>query len=359
MKHLKLLVVIYICSICILSTNLFAQMTWTQTTANAGWSARNAHASAVFDNKMWVMGGCNDNGSNFYNDVWYSSNGVNWTEAAANAGWSARSGYTSVIFDNEMWVMGGFDLSICRNDVWYSTDGMNWTQATANAGWSARFLHTSVVFDNKMWVMGGFDLSNCRNDVWYSTDGVNWTQTTANAGWSARFGHTSVMFDNKMWVIGGGDNNANYKNDIWYSSDGVSWTQATANAGWSARIYHTSVVFDNNMWAMGGNDGSNVLNDVWYSIGLNGIEEENHSTLSANRLTLEVYPNPAKTFFNIRSSLFTLNSALKLYDVTGNMVKSTELKGKNNRMSLDGIKNGVYFVQVGDEMVKEKLVITK
>jgi hypothetical protein len=27
-------------------------------------------------------------------------------------------------------------------------------------------------------------------------------------------------------------------------------------------------------------------------------------------------------------------------------VKSEELKGKNNRVSLNGIKNGVYFVQV-------------
>jgi hypothetical protein len=163
MKRLKLLAVICVCYMSILSTILFAQMTWTQATANAGWSARSNHTSVVFDNKMWVIGGWD--GSN-RNDVWYSLNGINWTRATANAQWSARVGHTSVVFDNKIWVCGGFPYS---NDVWYSSDGINWTQATANAGWSARTGHTSVVFNNKMWVIGGHYYSNYLNDVWYST----------------------------------------------------------------------------------------------------------------------------------------------------------------------------------------------
>ena len=31
--------------------------TWTQATANAQFSARKGHSSAVFNNKMWVIGG--------------------------------------------------------------------------------------------------------------------------------------------------------------------------------------------------------------------------------------------------------------------------------------------------------------
>jgi hypothetical protein len=46
---------------------------WTQATAAAGWTARHVHASVVFDNKMWVLGGYN---TARRNDVWYSSNGV-------------------------------------------------------------------------------------------------------------------------------------------------------------------------------------------------------------------------------------------------------------------------------------------
>jgi hypothetical protein len=87
--------------------------------------------------------------------------------------------------------------------------------------------------------------------------------------------------------------------------------------------------------------------------------EENRSPLPADRLSLKIFPNPAKTFFIVRLPQTADRSQIKIFDVSGKIVKSEELKGKNNRISLNGIKNGVYFVKVGNEMVKEKLVVTK
>ncbi|MEM5853852.1 MAG: DUF2341 domain-containing protein, partial [Candidatus Aenigmatarchaeota archaeon] len=130
----------------------------------------------------------------------------------ANAGWRARYAHTSVVFNNKIWVIGGYDGSY-KNDVWYSSDGINWTQATSNAGWSARYSHSSVVFNNKIWVIGGYD-GSYKNDVWYSSDGINWTQATSNAGWNIRYGHSSVVFNNKMWVMGGWTGSS-FKNDVW------------------------------------------------------------------------------------------------------------------------------------------------
>jgi MoaA/NifB/PqqE/SkfB family radical SAM enzyme len=46
--------------------------------------------------------------------------------------------------------------------------------------------------------------------------------------------------------------------------------------------------------------------------------------------------------------------------VTGKVVKELESSGNRElRVSLDGINPGVYFVRVGNEMVKEKLVVTR
>ncbi len=87
------------------------------------------------------------------------------------------------------------------------------------------------------------------------------------------------------------------------------------------------------------------------------IEEIKSCKLSVDNFS--VFPNPAKTFFNVRSSLLAFPSSLKLFDVSGKQVKSKELSVKNCRVSLDGIKNGVYFVRVNGVMVKEKLVVTK
>ena len=49
----------------------------------------------MFDNKIWILGGTSDRASIFntngdtvyYNDVWYSANGIDWTRAIADAPW--------------------------------------------------------------------------------------------------------------------------------------------------------------------------------------------------------------------------------------------------------------------------------
>jgi len=253
-----------------LQQTFFDGSTWSEATASAAWSERFWHTSLAYDNKMWVMGGFD--GTNYKNDVWYSTDGITWTQATASAGWSARYTLTSLVFDNKMWVLGGSNGTIRFNDVWYSTDGITWTQATSSAGWSARSGHASVVFDDgsgeKMWVMGGDQvIGSCNGsgnrlcrDVWHSTDGATWTQATASAGFERRTFHGSVVFDNKMWVLGGADYPAR-KNDVWYSTNGITWTEATSAADWSARLVPASVVYNNKIWVMSGES----KNDVWSS----------------------------------------------------------------------------------------------
>ena len=57
---------------------------------------------------MWVLGGY-DGPEIGQNDVWYSTNGMNWTQTTAAAGWSARNAPTSLVYNNKMWVIGGWD----------------------------------------------------------------------------------------------------------------------------------------------------------------------------------------------------------------------------------------------------------
>jgi len=98
-----------------------------------------------------------------------------------------------------------------------------------------------------------------------------------------------------------------------------------------------------------------------------GIEEQTIENYKLKIDNFSVYPNPAKTYFTIRLPQ-TLNQVqgdkcvVKIFNVTGKIVKDEKLKGSKDeefRISLDGIKNGVYFIQAGDELIREKLVITK
>ena len=240
---------------------------WTQA-PTPSWPGRGSHSSAVFDNKIWVMGGIIGPGSgNTANDVWYTSDGFSWTSATLNAEWSPRGCHTSVVFDGKIWVIGGssagYSYSTRLSDVWYSSDGANWHCATSTAPWGPRGTHTSVVFDGKMWVIGGWTSSDDKNDVWYSTDGEHWLQEP-DATWGARDGHTSVVFDNKMWVIGG-SNSSDFYTDVWYSGNGADWHESTNNPVWGPRRRHTSVVHDGRMWIIGGADDYSS-HGIWHSM---------------------------------------------------------------------------------------------
>jgi len=88
-----------------------------------------------------------------------------------------------------------------------------------------------------------------------------------------------------------------------------------------------------------------------------GIEEQ--LTPSASLHLFEIYPNPAKSYFAIRLPQSADRSQIKIFDVSGKIVKEVRSEEQETRISLDGIKNGVYFVRVGNEMATKKLVITK
>ena len=241
-------------------------VSWTLATASAAFGDKVAHTSLVYDDgtgeKMWVIGGLKDAVTET-NDVWHSVDGVNWIEATAAAAFSPRFEHTSAVFDGKMWVIGGKDP--IQDDVWYSTDGIAWQLATDTAAFGIKEHHTTVVYDDgtgeKMWVIGG---NLGAGEVWHSVDGVTWTQATAAAAFVERTCHTSVVFDNKMWVMGGADQTSTRVNDVWYSTDGANWTQVTAAAGWSPRQECTSVDYKSKMWAIGGYVPG-LHNDVWYS----------------------------------------------------------------------------------------------
>ncbi len=242
-----------------------AQTTWHCATNSAPWTARYGHTGVVFDGQMWILGGCKDYSSVFFNDVWRSSNGIDWTQATAAAPWARRNGHTSVAFAGKLWVIGGVRGSSYYNDVWCSSDGTNWTEVTSSAEWSPRTLHSSVVFDGKIWVIGGENTSGALKDVWNSTDGIHWNLVTDSPEWTARGRHECVVSNGSIWLIGGTDASGRL-NDVWRSSDGETWTECTPAASWATRWGHRSVEFNGSLWVLAGSYPGGYYNDVWNSV---------------------------------------------------------------------------------------------
>lgn len=198
---------------------------WTLVNNRAPWGNRVLHYTLVHDGKIWVMGGQtilqfapSVPEEVFYNDVWSSEDGVSWTRVTPHAAWAPRGMIGgSAVFNGRMWILGGgtYDTPATParkfyNDVWSSADGVNWTRHVEFAPWPARQYHEVAVFDGRMWVMEGYDGHGNRNDVWYSPDGVNWRELP-DTPWAPRHAASVFTYGDALWMVAGN----NMFPDVW------------------------------------------------------------------------------------------------------------------------------------------------
>lgn len=169
-------------------------VTWVCATHEAEYGDRNGVAVAVFGGKMWLMGGQTPApgkgfgnpdhkgyaGIDMNNDVWSSTDGVHWSRVVAHAPWRPRMWFAAQTYADRLWILGGYDNDAYANlaDIWYTADGVHWNEFNAAAPWSARHMPTTYVFDGSLWVVAGNSWPYT-NDVWRLTvEAVSATDAT-------------------------------------------------------------------------------------------------------------------------------------------------------------------------------------
>jgi PKD repeat protein len=223
---------------------------WTQL-PDAPWGERQELTSVVMPNGDIVVIGGVETGVNppngWTNDSWISTNqGVSWTQQTANAGWTARYGQSSnVMPDGSIVMIGGFDGSF-KNDVWRSTDsGVTWNKLPDNT-LTVRNRHSTVVMpDGSIVLMGGYDTPSdlYLNDVWRSTDnGVTWIQVKLGA-WSSglQASEAAVMRDGSIILTGGYGPGITFKNDVWRLNPTGSSAQNPSHTYTTPGIYQVAL----------------------------------------------------------------------------------------------------------------------
>jgi hypothetical protein len=63
---------------------------------------------------------------------------------------------------------------------------------------------------------------------------------------------------------------------------------------------------------------------------------------------VSIYPNPAHTTLNVNTNGIAAGSLVRLYDLTGKMVATQQVKGVNTQVNVSTLKSGVYFVRLED-----------
>lgn len=192
--------------------------------------------------------------SQFFNDVWASSDGAEWRLLTDDAPWSGRAGLSAAVLDDHIYVLGGSrndDTAIIGpggparvyyNDVWRSADGVEWELLTDDAPWAARAGAAVVATDGRLFVIGGEEGFTCEplpdceapyfNDVWSSSDGTTWDLVTDDAPWSPRPGHVCEPLEGRI-VCFGGFGLVENPLDVWVTENGSTWQQAEGSP-WNA-----------------------------------------------------------------------------------------------------------------------------
>lgn len=109
---------------------------WVLETPAPGFKARDLHQTNVFENKLWVIGGnASIPGSvEGLSDVWSSENGVDWSRGSGLP--EAIRAHTVVNFNQKMFIIGGGDNNGRTNAVWSYDSVDKWRRA----------FHTTIEF---------------------------------------------------------------------------------------------------------------------------------------------------------------------------------------------------------------------
>lgn len=243
---------------------------WTLVTDKAPWKNRRSVTTAVFKNKLWLMGGWDQYDYRYDNKIWYTEDGENWILATSSTPrFEGREGHTLNVYDGKLWLMGGvnFVKRITYNDVWYSENGYDWVLATSSAPWTPRYDHAVSVFKDSLYLTGGLHINthNTESEVWVSKNGIDWEHRVPD--WPSRHGHISESYNNALWVIGGWNVTIDKGvNDTWFTYDGFKWMKTDSDGPWIGREDHMGDIFKGKMWVTGGMDTNEHWNsDVYYS----------------------------------------------------------------------------------------------
>ncbi len=255
------------------------------TASNGLPSARADFGAAEWNDRLFVVGGEDDNG-NVTNTVYVSpplTSGGNIT-----SGWStstpinvARSGLTAIAYANNLYTLGGYDGSNYLNDVQYNQINTNGTLDS----WSfTTSLPTAIrqgdgfAANGYMYLVGGRkNDSSCDSNTLIAPISANTTIASGNnptgiGEWyetssrysGDRFGSAAVYDQGKVYVLGGGCTAplTVQQDDFDPSIDGSQWS---STVGMSAATFCTSVS-GNALHSSGGTDRADTV-DVDVSSG--------------------------------------------------------------------------------------------
>lgn len=138
-----------------------------QSLGSAPWGLRESFSAATYNDQIWVMGGLNGLSGPLQgqalNDIWnYEPSSNKWSlfkHEGINSGhapWLVRGFFKSAVFLDRLWIIGGVgnDGHII-NDIWSFTNYTSQWKQEESGVWSNRQKFAAATFGpQQFWIMG-------------------------------------------------------------------------------------------------------------------------------------------------------------------------------------------------------------
>ena len=155
-----------------LSSNWYSNdgINWTEIEIKNDFPLRQGITATSFNGRIWMIAGVGlpsgalGGFSTKWNNVWSSSDGITWIEETSSAEFSKRHSHAASVFDNKIWITGGNDDQGASTEVWSSSDGKTWVLECSEA-FDKRLDHTIISSNDNIFIIGGSKPGPTYSDV--------------------------------------------------------------------------------------------------------------------------------------------------------------------------------------------------
>ncbi len=284
-----ILVLTMICGLLITTNNTTYAATPEQWKAETPMPvAQHVHSSQAIGDKIYVMGGRDNNGAYTNNLMIYDTQTSSWTTGASmpNSSTAAASG----VVNNKIYVFGGagsdaFTSSYDKVEIYDPATNV-WSSGAPMPNKATGI--DAVVYGSKVYVLGGVnnntDYNFIQNIQIYDTLTNTWSIGASLP--EGKYSPTVQIFGNKIYMIGGSKNLQAGSNDV-YIYDILTNTWSKGSNMPTIRAQTSSIISGHKIYVFGGYNGSSainttevydVLNDKWDTSFPNLTQARRHLT---------------------------------------------------------------------------------
>ncbi len=217
--------------------------------------------------------------------------------------------------------------------------------------------------------------------AWQYTAGSYWDTLTSNNGCDSIITQelTVLAISSGITSVSICNGDSIYLANQWQYTAGSYWDTLTSSTGCDSLLETTLSLLP---FTLGYDTLDLITGDSIYLAGeYQTVDGSYYDTLVANngcdsiRITLlsfttgiadrfenywTVYPNPTKNEFHIRATTMELSGKLHLYDMSGKLILTKELTGKEGTVNVSQLAGGTYYIEMSrsaSETFRKKIIV--